>query len=271
MKQESTSNSISSNDDVDVVLTTAEMTEDIVEDFARQLDQVVRIQDMMVEEFQEVREQQQLDDSDQDDEKVIFGYQQLPQDDVDNGFDQLASDDDEEKQDEVNQASIKESLKLEVAASDQLKPETSDLIKSIMSNIRLSDEAIPASHTQIKAKTKIFALLIEYTFYHTNNFILIKMPKETAKRTKTTKVAADDKKKRTKKDPNAPKRGLSAYMFFSQDQRATVKEENPEATFGQIGKILGDKWKNMSDEQKKPYVKKAEADKKRYEDEKAAQ
>lgn len=60
------------------------------------------------------------------------------------------------------------------------------------------------------------------------------MPKETA--TKVTKRAApkedDKKKRRTKKDPSAPKRGLSAYMFFSQDQRSTVKEESPDATFG---------------------------------------
>ncbi|KAI8366236.1 high mobility group box domain-containing protein [Blakeslea trispora] len=95
------------------------------------------------------------------------------------------------------------------------------------------------------------------------------MPKETQK---VTKRAADkeDKKKRSKKDPNAPKRGLSAYMFFSQEQRQTVKDENPEATFGQIGKLLGEKWKNMSEEDKKPYVEKAEKDKQRYEGEKAS-
>jgi hypothetical protein len=38
---------------------------------------------------------------------------------------------------------------------------------------------------------------------------------------------------------------------------------------GQIGKILGDKWKEMTDSDKTPYVTKAEADKKRYEKEKA--
>ncbi|KAI9365217.1 high mobility group box domain-containing protein [Pilaira anomala] len=99
------------------------------------------------------------------------------------------------------------------------------------------------------------------------------MAKETAKVTKRAaapKVDEDKKKRRSKKDPSAPKRGLSAYMFFSQDQRATVKDESPEATFGQIGKILGEKWKALSDEQKKPYNEKAEADKKRYENEKAA-
>jgi hypothetical protein len=33
-------------------------------------------------------------------------------------------------------------------------------------------------------------------------------------------------------DPNAPKRGLSAYMFFANEQRETVREENPGISFG---------------------------------------
>jgi len=33
-------------------------------------------------------------------------------------------------------------------------------------------------------------------------------------------------------DPNAPKRGLSAYMFFANEQRDNVREENPGITFG---------------------------------------
>ncbi|KAI8149163.1 high mobility group box domain-containing protein [Fennellomyces sp. T-0311] len=99
------------------------------------------------------------------------------------------------------------------------------------------------------------------------------MPKESksgdAKVSKRAAAAAPEKKKRGKKDPNAPKRGLSAYMFFSQETRTKVQQENPDAAFGQIGKILGDKWKNMTDEEKKPYVEKAQEDKKRYEAEKA--
>ncbi|KAI8341308.1 non-histone chromosomal protein 6 [Chlamydoabsidia padenii] len=71
------------------------------------------------------------------------------------------------------------------------------------------------------------------------------------------------------KNPDAPKRGLSAYMFFSQEQREKVKTDNPEASFGQIGKLLGAKWKALSDAEKKPYQDKADEDKKRYEDEKA--
>ncbi|GMG56436.1 unnamed protein product [Ambrosiozyma monospora] len=75
---------------------------------------------------------------------------------------------------------------------------------------------------------------------------------------------------RKKKDPNAPKRSLSAYMFFANEQRDIVRAENPGIGFGQIGKILGEKWKALDAEGKIPYDNKAEADKKRYEAEKAA-
>ncbi|KAJ2975965.1 hypothetical protein NQ176_g5224 [Zarea fungicola] len=79
-----------------------------------------------------------------------------------------------------------------------------------------------------------------------------------------------EKTKRAKKDPNAPKRGLSAYMFFANEQRENVREENPGVSFGQVGKILGERWKALSDKQRAPYEAKAATDKKRYEDEKAA-
>ena len=74
------------------------------------------------------------------------------------------------------------------------------------------------------------------------------MPKE-AKTKRATKPKADKKKKvccrrcvdnftefslTSFKDPNAPKRGLSAYMFFAQDQRDNVREENPGISFGKL-------------------------------------
>jgi len=70
-------------------------------------------------------------------------------------------------------------------------------------------------------------------------------------------------------DPNAPKRSLSAYMFFANEQRDIVRSENPGIQFGEIGKLLGEKWKALDAEGKAPYESKAEEDKKRYELEKA--
>jgi hypothetical protein len=41
-------------------------------------------------------------------------------------------------------------------------------------------------------------------------------------------------------DPNAPKSALNAFMFFSADQRPSVKEEQPELKgMGEIAKVIG--------------------------------
>ncbi|CAK1360163.1 unnamed protein product [Cercospora beticola] len=109
-------------------------------------------------------------------------------------------------------------------------------------------------------------LLTPLKHQHTN-FI---MPKEktTTRGSKKAAGKADGGKK--KKDPNMPKRGLSAYMFFANDTRDKVRDENPGIKFGEVGKILGERWKALNEKQKAPYEAKAAADKKRYEEEKAA-
>lgn len=59
-------------------------------------------------------------------------------------------------------------------------------------------------------------------------------------------------------------------MFFANEQRENVREENPGISFGQVGKLLGERWKALNEKQRTPYEAKAAADKKRYEDEKQA-
>ncbi|KAJ7145814.1 hypothetical protein C8R44DRAFT_600828 [Mycena epipterygia] len=44
----------------------------------------------------------------------------------------------------------------------------------------------------------------------------------------------------------------TAYMFFTQDWRQRIKAENPNASFGELGMLLGAK--EFSEEEKKPYV-----------------
>ncbi|XP_044504432.1 FACT complex subunit SSRP1 isoform X1 [Mangifera indica] len=75
------------------------------------------------------------------------------------------------------------------------------------------------------------------------------------------------KKQKKKKDPNAPKRAMSGFMFFSQMERENIKKSNPGIAFTDIGRVLGDKWKKMTAEEREPYEAKARADKKRYKDE----
>ena len=79
-------------------------------------------------------------------------------------------------------------------------------------------------------------------------------------------------------------------MFFANEQRDNVREENPGITFGtitsslsalsamlinprelgQVGKVLGERWKALNSKQREPYEAKAKTDKQRYEDEKAS-
>ena len=77
------------------------------------------------------------------------------------------------------------------------------------------------------------------------------------------------KKRGKKKDPNAPKKGLSAYMFFTMDRREQVKTDQPELGFTDITKRLGEIWREMSDSDKAPYQKQADKDKVRYDNEMA--
>ncbi|KAH8589751.1 hypothetical protein B0O99DRAFT_636152 [Bisporella sp. PMI_857] len=68
----------------------------------------------------------------------------------------------------------------------------------------------------------------------------------------------------------APMLDLSAYMFYANEQREYVRNENPGIPFGLVGKILGDRWRALNEEQRAPYVAKAAQDKKRYEDQEAS-
>uniref|UniRef100_A0A0N5ADQ9 High mobility group protein n=1 Tax=Syphacia muris TaxID=451379 RepID=A0A0N5ADQ9_9BILA len=75
------------------------------------------------------------------------------------------------------------------------------------------------------------------------------------------------KRKRVKKDPNAPKRALSAFFFFSHDKRPEVQQQHPEWKVGQVAQELGKYWKALSDEERAVYDQKAQEDKERYAEE----
>ncbi|KQK07178.1 hypothetical protein BRADI_2g33580v3 [Brachypodium distachyon] len=78
------------------------------------------------------------------------------------------------------------------------------------------------------------------------------------------------KPKKKKKDPNAPKRALAPFMYFSKAERANLKSSNPVLGTTDIAKKLGEKWQKMSAEEKQPYVEQHLVDKKRYQEETAA-
>jgi len=75
---------------------------------------------------------------------------------------------------------------------------------------------------------------------------------------------AKGKKKKTKKDPNAPKRNMSAYFLFSNAMRNTIKAQNPDASFGELAKLISQNYKSLPEKERKKWEKKAEQDKARY-------
>ena len=50
-------------------------------------------------------------------------------------------------------------------------------------------------------------------------------------------------KKRSQKDPNAPKRPMSAFLSFSNSKRAQVKSRHPDIGNAEVSRILAQMWK----------------------------
>ena len=76
-------------------------------------------------------------------------------------------------------------------------------------------------------------------------------------------------KKKRKKDPNQPKRSLSAFFFFCYEARPKLRAKDPSASVGELAKKLGAEWRNLSEKDRAPFNVSAQKDKARYEQEMA--
>lgn len=79
------------------------------------------------------------------------------------------------------------------------------------------------------------------------------------------------KKKKSKKvkDPNKPKRNMSAYFLYSVATRPQVKQDYPDLAFGDIAKKIAEQFRELDPAEKSKWDKKAAADKERYQREMA--
>ncbi|KAK2459034.1 high mobility group B1 [Trifolium repens] len=78
-----------------------------------------------------------------------------------------------------------------------------------------------------------------------------KKPKSKEPNAKRAKVG----KVKKVKDPNMPKRPPTAFFVFMDDFRKTFKEANPDSKdVKRVGKEAGEKWRSLTDEEKKPYL-----------------
>lgn len=59
-------------------------------------------------------------------------------------------------------------------------------------------------------------------------------------------------------------RPVSAYALFFRDTQAAIKGSNPNASFGEVSKIVASMWDSLDADHKNVYKKKTEAAKKEY-------
>nr|XP_043608384.1 high mobility group B protein 7 isoform X2 [Erigeron canadensis] len=90
--------------------------------------------------------------------------------------------------------------------------------------------------------------------------LAVEMPEPVAKKPTEKKKTEPSVKKAGKKerDPTKPKRPPTAFFLFMDDFRKTFKEANPDnKKVAVVAKEGGEKWKAMTDEEKKVYHDKA--------------
>ncbi|CAM6032528.1 unnamed protein product [Sphagnum compactum] len=93
----------------------------------------------------------------------------------------------------------------------------------------------------------------------------IKKRKGALKEAKAKKPRGSKKAAKAAKDPNAPKRPPTAFFLFLNEFRKSFKEEHPDVKgVTMVGKAGGEKWKDMTDAEKLPYINKATQKKTEY-------
>ena len=59
---------------------------------------------------------------------------------------------------------------------------------------------------------------------------------------------------KSSKDPNAPKRPMSAFLAYSNSKRSAVKRENPGLTNAEVSRVLASLWRNADEQEKKRFI-----------------
>lgn len=67
------------------------------------------------------------------------------------------------------------------------------------------------------------------------------------------------KRKRVRKDDGRLKRPINSFLLFAREYRAVLLREHGKLNNQQVSKLLGVKWKSMSEEEKEPFTREAEA------------
>ena len=78
---------------------------------------------------------------------------------------------------------------------------------------------------------------------------------------------AKSEKPKALRDPDAPKRSLSAFFLFCAKERVVVQKELPDCNGAAVTKELGKRWAVLDPEARKGFEEASKRDKERYEEE----
>ncbi|GMH07059.1 hypothetical protein Nepgr_008899 [Nepenthes gracilis] len=120
---------------------------------------------------------------------------------------------------------------------------------------------------EARIKMNLEAQIVEKPADHKKPAELKKKPVDRKKATPSSPESKPKKRRLSKiEDPNKPKRPATAFFLFMEDFRKVYKEQHPDSKKGsEVAKEGGEKWKSMTDEEKKQYVDRAAALKAEYE------
>ncbi|CCK69677.1 DNA-binding protein ABF2 KNAG_0C05790 [Huiozyma naganishii CBS 8797] len=99
------------------------------------------------------------------------------------------------------------------------------------------------------------------------SFTLLKSVKKQAK-----PLTPNQSRLNARKDvlKQAPKRPMTAYLLYCKEIRPGMKKENPDLKTTELTKLFGEKWSELSEQARKPFVEQYEKDFAEYQKEKAA-
>lgn len=60
-----------------------------------------------------------------------------------------------------------------------------------------------------------------------------------------------------KKSSKPGKKLVTGYILYSSEHRKTICASNPDATFGDVSRIVGNEWRNLSDQEKTVWEQRA--------------
>jgi hypothetical protein len=70
--------------------------------------------------------------------------------------------------------------------------------------------------------------------------------------------------KRARKDPSAPKRPMSAFLYYAMGKRTELKKKHPTMINTNVSRLLGEMWRTASAEERKPFVEKEKMEREKY-------